>query len=285
MHDKIERALRRPSRPSDWLVTIGLWLIGGVAIFTSWSGWIGLAELVGWTQILHVHYPWGGGIDLHASWGFGIAVDIFAAIAVQTWMSTDLMSQHTRDVARNWAVAAIGMGWAANALFHILGSGDEPLPIKVIIVMLSAVPSVMAGVVVHLGVLRANDRRQAPAEEGRDLARREPMLLRAFSAARLVRDSVREFRDEVAPAAQEAESPAQPKARSARPRHRLEVLEGGDSRMSQMRNYYLTQQAAGWPDTNGRGLSGADLDRRFGGSTLGRKVIASLRDEREELTS
>jgi hypothetical protein len=281
MQDKIERALRRPSRPTDRLVSLGLWAIGAVAIFTSWAGWTGLAELVGWTQVLHVHYPWiGGGIDLHASWGFGIAVDIFAVIAVQTWMSTDLLSQHTRDVARNWAVGAIGMGWTANALFHTLNSSDEPWYIKAIIVMLSAVPSVMAGVVVHLGVLRANDRRQTPAETTAPAARetRGPWLLRTVGAAR---DLVSLFRAEEAagpaPTAQEARGV--PPARSAADQpssapRRLTLVDG--SRTQRMRDYYIEHRAQGIR------LTGGQLDKEFGTNNYGRRLIKKIEAELEE---
>jgi hypothetical protein len=290
-----------PAVKRDLLITVAIWGVGIVAAVASWSGWVGLAERAGFDQSFGMDL-WSWHVHPSVAWIFGICVDLFAAVAVRIWMTAHWSSVKTRKTARVWAFITIAIGVLANSTYHVLDALDVKAPIYVI-VMISAVPPIMLGVVVHLAVMYGDDFRQAlgsgvPAHTP---TTRAPLLQRAADSVvgtvRLVKDSVRELRDGDAPAALEGRGgpPEQPDSveqdrptpRHAAPERRLSVLPGGESVTGKMREHYLTQRDAGWPATQGKPLTGADLDRMFGGNTLGRKVINAVReaDEREEMSS
>jgi len=274
----------------DLFVLGGIWTSFAAAIIASWAGWNGLAEQAGWVQTAHIHHPWGG-LDVHLSWVFGIAVDWFAASSGRIWLTAWWASPKTRQSAKVWTIVSVVMSALAGATFLIVHWFKAP-PFLAVVIIIGFVPSFMAWVSIHVAVRYLDDRRQARAGgtiEG--LVRREPLLLRAIGTARTVRNAVQEFRNEVIPAGQESRgvSPAQPATRvalkKAPRRAQLEVV--GGSTKSQMKEYYREQRAAGWPDTDGAPLTGAALDRMFGGKTLGRLAIREVEkeDEPEELSS
>lgn len=277
----------------DLLITVAIWGVGIVAAVASWSGWVGLAERAGFDQAFGMDL-WSWHVQPSVSWIYGICVDLFAAAAVRIWMTAHWSTKSTRNTARGWAFTTIGIGVLANSTYHVLDALNVHAPIPIII-LFSAVPPIMLGVVVHLAVMYGDDLRQALGEGGAAPVptARESLLQRAvgsaFGTARLVKDSVKEFRSEGnptelgsrggSPAQSESEPAVQTSPRHAAPPRQARSLQEAASVTSKMRDYYLSQRDAGWPDTDGKQLTGADLDRKFGTSTLGRSVIRRAEEQ------
>jgi hypothetical protein len=143
--------MRKPS-----LTTVGTFGVGGAAAALSFDSLRGLAELLGFRPVLTFLFP--------------LAIDLYALVVTRVWLGA---GDHGKDV-RAWAARntwlSILLSVAGNALYHALISGIWSHEVKdpngivhihvdaPIIVIVSAVPPIVLGLVVHLRTIITRDR-------------------------------------------------------------------------------------------------------------------------------
>ena len=154
-------------RRRDWPTYIGLGILGVVAVAWSFTALSDLARQLGITAEI----PLGDRMNsprLPVAWGLPITLDVLAIIATRMWLQGRASPEAVR-YARRTAWAAIVASVGGNA-YHgwLTGHG------RVDVVIVSAVPAVAVGVVVHAAVLSS----RGPGEAGDN---------RATSPGRLVR--------------------------------------------------------------------------------------------------
>lgn len=128
----------------DVVTWAGLGVVGVTAIVWSFTALSDLAQRVGVTSA--VPLPWPGWV-LQVSWGLPITVDVLALVATRVWLRGVAPDEAVR-YARRAAWGAIAATIAGNA-YHGLLAGSW----RVDALIVSAVPAVVIGVIVHLAVL------------------------------------------------------------------------------------------------------------------------------------
>ena len=134
------------ARHRDWPTYIGLGILGVVAVAWSFTALSDLARILG----IKAEIPLGDRWDsprLPVAWGLPITLDVLAIIATRMWLQGRASEDAVR-YARRTAWAAIIASVGGNA-YHgwLTGHG------RVDVVIVSAVPAVAVGVVVHAAVL------------------------------------------------------------------------------------------------------------------------------------
>lgn len=125
----------------SWL---GIWIVGVTAAAWSFTALSELARSVGITAAIET--PW---VTIRIAWGLPLTIDVLAVIATRVWLRGEAVPEAIR-YARRSAWVAIGASVAGNA-YHGWLSGDG----RVDGVIVSAVPAVAIGALVHLAVLVA----------------------------------------------------------------------------------------------------------------------------------
>jgi hypothetical protein len=147
------------------MTTVGTYGVGLAAAVLSFDSLRGLAELLGFREQLTPLFP--------------IAVDMYAAVVTRVWLGAGRHGRRVRAWAQLNAWLAIALSVAGNALYHALIAGYGAKKVvdratgavtyhvnPVIIVLVSAVPPVVLGLVVHLRTLitfERNTEKPAPA--------------------------------------------------------------------------------------------------------------------------
>lgn len=141
----------------DRLTWFGFAVIGAAAVAWSFTALTELAELLGVAGRIAV-----GRIEIRVAWGLPVSIDVFAIVATRVW----LRRQSTPEAlafARWSAWAAIGSTTVANAYHGVLTSG-----FRLDVVIVSAVPAVTLGALVHLAVLVGREPGEAGDEQADD---------------------------------------------------------------------------------------------------------------------
>ena len=119
----------------DLLSVLGMVAVAGAAAFTSYSGLSGLAELAGWPSKLALMLP--------------ITIDAYAMTATRVWLSPARLTRKARAWARGNAIGAISMSVLGNTIFHAASAHVLSVTWPVV-VGISAIPSIVLGLTVHL---------------------------------------------------------------------------------------------------------------------------------------
>lgn len=143
----------------DRLTWVGFAIIGAAAIAWSFTALTELAELLGVTGRI----PIGVG-EIRIAWGLPVSIDVFAIVATRVWLRRK-STPEALAFARWAAWAAIGSTTVGNAYHGVLTGG-----LRLDVVIVSAVPAVTLGALVHLAVLVG----RAPGELGDDEPNVEP---------------------------------------------------------------------------------------------------------------
>lgn len=138
------------TRP-DWVTAVGIAVVGLSAIALSFTSLTGLGRLVGW-----------GRLDFLLP----LTIDAYAITATRVWLTRRTQSRKVRRFAAKNAVGAILFSVAGNAVFHALSAKAVVLGsyFWLLIVLVSAMPPIMIGLVSHMIALRVRDTEYAAAE-------------------------------------------------------------------------------------------------------------------------
>jgi hypothetical protein len=137
-------------KPSRDPVLIGAaWVAGIAAAVASWSALDALALRAGWTWYTAPLLP--------------LTVDAFAVAALRVWLGHATRSTRARRRARRDAVCAIAASMAGNAVLHATLAHEFRITWPVVVIV-SAAPPVVLGLVSHLFALRAMEAEPEPVE-------------------------------------------------------------------------------------------------------------------------
>lgn len=129
------------SKKRDLWSWTGIWIVGVTAAVWSFSSLSDLAELVGIRQVIELWV-----VTVHVSWGLPITVDVLAVVATRVWLRGEAPAAAIA-YAQRAAWAAVSASVIGNAYHGLLIGG------RIDTVIISAVPAVVIGVLVHLAVL------------------------------------------------------------------------------------------------------------------------------------
>lgn len=178
----------------------GIALVGLTAAVWSFEALSDLAAMVGISAAFTLPFGW----TVRIAWGLPLTVDILAVVATRVWLRGTAPADAVR-YARTLAWGAIGASVVGNA-YHGLLASVAGGSFRLDTVVVSAVPAVVIGAMVHLAVLVGRDRPTAqpavpePAAEAppvavepvviepvvEPVAVAEPRKLRAVPAAKRV---------------------------------------------------------------------------------------------------
>lgn len=130
------------TRQRDGWSWAGIWIVGVTAAVWSFTSLSALAELVGITHTIALPL----GLIVHISWGLPLTIDVLAVVATRVWLRGTAPVEAIR-YSRFLAWAAILSSVAGNAYHGWLVGG------RLDTVIISGVPAVVIGVLVHLAVL------------------------------------------------------------------------------------------------------------------------------------
>jgi hypothetical protein len=124
--------------PGDGLFAVGMAAVALAAAVSSYSGLASLADLAGWNHRLALLLP--------------VTIDAYAMTATRAWLSPRT-PQHARRWARRNAIGAIITSVAGNGVAHAAHAGEFHVGWP-IVVAVSAIPSIVLGLITHLWHLR-----------------------------------------------------------------------------------------------------------------------------------
>jgi hypothetical protein len=266
----------------DWFTYVGMFAVAVAAAVLSFSALSSLAELAGVS---------GEVWRFKLAWLLPIAIDAYAVTATRVWLKED-QTARTRKYARANAVGAISLSVLGNGAYHYFASsGVRTLAVFangwLVVVLVSAVPPIILGLVGHLHALVSADHRDqrqprerewspgSTAPAGRDFehavqaAAPEPVvptvpLPNLLTSSSLVPaaggDAVNGTANRDSPSGEVREVTA------VAPVER----DGKGAAEMKMRDYWTAERA------EGRTPTGADLDRVAGTRDYGRKVRRAL---------
>jgi hypothetical protein len=119
----------------DVLFGIGVTGVSLAAAVSSYAGLSGLADLAGWNHRLALLLP--------------LTIDAYAITATRVWLSKATRSVRARRWAKSNTIGAIATSVAGNAVYHA-ASAHVFTPAWPIVVAVSAIPSIVLGLIVHL---------------------------------------------------------------------------------------------------------------------------------------
>jgi hypothetical protein len=131
----------------DALFALGMAAVSLSAAVSSYSGLASLADLAGWNHRLALLLP--------------LTIDAYAVTATRVWLSPKTAGRRARRWAKGNAVGAIATSVAGNAVSHA-AAAHVFTPSWPVVVMVSAIPSIVLGLITHLWHLR-NTPDPAPA--------------------------------------------------------------------------------------------------------------------------
>src|SRR5581483_11366210 len=131
----------------DALFALGMAAVSMAAAISSYSGLASLADLAGWNHRLALLLP--------------LTIDAYAVTATRVWLSPKTAGRRARRWAKGNAIGAIATSVAGNAVSHA-AAAHVFTPTWPVVVMVSAIPSIVLGLITHLWHLR-NTPDPAPA--------------------------------------------------------------------------------------------------------------------------
>jgi hypothetical protein len=131
----------------DALFALGMAAVSLAAAISSYSGLASLADLAGWNHRLALLLP--------------LTIDAYAVTATRVWLSPKTAGRRARRWAKGNAIGAIATSVAGNAVSHA-AAAHVFTPSWPVVVMVSAIPSIVLGLITHLWHLR-NTPDPAPA--------------------------------------------------------------------------------------------------------------------------
>jgi hypothetical protein len=131
----------------DWLFGIGVMGVSLAAAVSSYAGLSGLADLVGWNHRLALLLP--------------LTIDAYAITATRVWLSKSTRSAKARRWAKSNTIGAIATSVAGNAVSHAANAHVFHVTWP-IVVAVSAIPSIVLGLIVHLWHLATVPETSAP---------------------------------------------------------------------------------------------------------------------------
>ena len=127
------------SSQRDALFALGMAAVSLAAAISSYSGLASLADLAGWNHRLALLLP--------------LTIDAYAVTATRVWLSPKTAGRRARRWAKGNAIGAIATSVAGNAVSHA-AAAHVFTPTWPVVVMVSAIPSVVLGLITHLWHLR-----------------------------------------------------------------------------------------------------------------------------------
>jgi DNA-binding transcriptional regulator YiaG len=128
-----------PESQRDVLFALGMAAVSLAAAISSYSGLASLADLVGWNHRLGLLLP--------------LTIDAYALTATRVWLSPKTASRKARRWAKGNAIGAIATSVAGNAVSHAANAHVFHVTWP-IVVAVSAIPSIVLGLITHLWHLR-----------------------------------------------------------------------------------------------------------------------------------
>ena len=120
------------SRTRKVLTTAALAAIAAPAAVSVWSGWVGLGAMAGFGPV-DMLPGIGDGFVINTAITLPIGVEAYSAMALGVWLG-HLGDQQTQRFARISALAALLIGMAGQAIYHVLiATGTSQAPIGVVI--------------------------------------------------------------------------------------------------------------------------------------------------------
>src|SRR5581483_344964 len=123
----------------DALFALGMAAVSLAAAISSYSGLASLADLAGWNHRLALLLP--------------LTIDAYAVTATRVWLSPKTAGRRARRWAKGNAIGAIATSVAGNAVSHA-AAAHVFAPTWPVVVMVSAIPSIVLGLITHLWHLR-----------------------------------------------------------------------------------------------------------------------------------
>ena len=164
------------SRTRKVLTTAALGAIAAPAAVSVWSGWVGLGAMAGFGPV-DMLPGIGDGFVINTAITLPIGVEAYSAMALGVWLG-HLGDQQTQRFARISALAALLIGMAGQAIYHVLiATGTSQAPIGVVIGVACLPVAVLgsAGALVHMlnaptdSLQTAASTRTASEEEREDI--------------------------------------------------------------------------------------------------------------------
>lgn len=134
----------------DRLFALGMAAVSLAAAVSSYSGLAALADLAGWNHRLALLLP--------------VTIDAYAVTATRVWLSPKTASRRARRWAKGNAIGAIATSVAGNAVSHA-AAAHVFAPSWPVVVMVSAIPSIVLGLITHLWHLRNTPDSSAPVAD------------------------------------------------------------------------------------------------------------------------
>ena len=181
----------------DVLFAVGMAAVSLAAAVSSYSGLATLADLVGWNHKLALLLP--------------VTIDAYALTATRVWLSPKTAGYRARRWAKGNAIGAIATSVAGNAVAHAANAAVFHVTWP-IVVAVSAIPSIVLGLITHLWHLR-NTPDPTPSP---DTAETLPDLVPVPVESATAPAPAPSDRLSTAPVARPARRPARPKADTTR---------------------------------------------------------------------
>ena len=97
-----------------------LLILAAPAAVAVWSGWVGIGQMTGFGKIQPLPGIWNS-LHLDTAVTLPIGVEAYAAFALRAWLTSNpAVSERTRRFARWSAIAALVLGMAGQAAYHLL---------------------------------------------------------------------------------------------------------------------------------------------------------------------
>jgi hypothetical protein len=128
-----------PERQRDALFATGMTTVGLAAAISSYSGLASLADLAGWNHRLALLLP--------------LTIDAYAMTATRVWLSPKTAGAKARRWAKGNAIGAIATSVAGNGVAHAASAHVFHVAWPVVVAV-SAIPSIVLGLITHLWHLR-----------------------------------------------------------------------------------------------------------------------------------
>ena len=128
-----------PDAGRDVLFGLGMAAVSLAAAISSYSGLASLADLAGWNHRLALLLP--------------LTIDAYALTATRVWLSPKTAGRKARRWAKGNAIGSIATSVAGNAVAHAANAHVFHVSWPVVVAV-SAIPSIVLGLITHLWHLR-----------------------------------------------------------------------------------------------------------------------------------
>jgi len=128
-----------PAPQRDVLFGLGMAAVSLAAAISSYSGLASLADLAEWNHRLALLLP--------------LTIDAYALTATRVWLLPKTAGRRARRWAKGNAIGAIATSVAGNAVAHAAGAHVFHISWPVVVAV-SAIPSIVLGLITHLWHLR-----------------------------------------------------------------------------------------------------------------------------------